>query len=579
MQMGHHSRVKRLLGMGLSLGCLVQAGPVKHGPLVHWNQDPTKACGIVWMDAAGDPGREGKWSMGPAGFGYADGDDATVFEGMRNRYTSLAIRCRIAPRKPDPGARLVLRVNYDDGFIAWLDGREIARRNVVESGGVARAAGSHDAGKWEEIPIGPAELLAGGEGSVLAFQGFNRNVESSDLTLHPVLILRSGAREIPLIPHGHSWEYLAGSPPETDWNRRTLGLAPGERSFELEYRTGPSAPWSKAAISSRPFGFGMQRVFRSELRGLPAAAEVEFRISKSPGGGSEPYRFRMPPTDPSHIRFITGGDVYHQREAMDRMNRLAGRQDPLFVLMGGDLAYANNIKPDRWLDYLDSWAANARAPDGRLIPKVVAIGNHETLGAGYHPNDAPGPEAASLFYSLFEFPVKDDATHVVDFGNSLSLVMLDSGHTRNISAQTAWLRGVLEARRKTPCLFAAYHRPAWGCGTKDDSVEIRREWSPLFEQHRVSAVFEYDHHVFCRSHPIRNGAVDPVNGVPYLGAGAWSVDVRKLDAREVARRPWVARAEARNHFYLIETRPGGFSAEAMDIGGEVFDRIDRAWTR
>lgn len=567
------------LGIVLGLVMAAAAGPVEHGPLVHWNQDPSKSCGIVWMNPAGEPGRENAWSIGPAGFGHADGDDATVFNGMRNRYESIAIRCRVLARDPVPGARLVLRVNYDDGFIAWLDGREIARRNVVESKGVMRAAGPHDAGKWEEIPIGRVEDLAGGRGSVLAVQGFNRSLESSDFTLHPVLLLRAGPREIPLVPHGHAWEYLAGSPPEKDWNLQTLGLTAVEESMQLEFRAGPSAAWRKAPVASRPFGFGAQRVFRAELKDLPAGADVDFRISKTSGGEAAPYRFRMPPADLSKVRFITGGDVYHQREAMDRMNRLAGSQDPLFVLMGGDLAYANNIKPERWLDYLDSWAANARAPDGRLIPKVVAIGNHETLGAGYHPNDAPGPEAASLFYSLFEFPVKEDATHVVDFGSSLSLVMLDSGHTKNIAAQTEWLRATLEARRRVPCLFAAYHRPAWGCGAKDDSVEIRREWSPLFEKHRVTAVFEYDHHVFCRSHPLTAGVVDQSAGVPYLGAGAWSVDVRKPDPREVARRPWVARAEARNHFYLMETRPGGFTASAIDIGGGVFDRWDRVWTR
>lgn len=559
------------------------AGAVGHGPLVHWNQDPTKTCGIVWLEGAGDAGKEGAWASGPAGFGYADGDDATVFKGMRGKYTRVSIRCRVAPVAADPEARLILRVNYDDAFVAWLDGREVARRNVVELQGALRAAGSHDAGKWEDIPIGKVDLLSGGNGAVLSLQGFNRDPDSSDFTLHPVLILKSGPREVPIIPAGHEWDYLAGADPEEGWKLRTLRAAEGTRPTQdarkLEYRIRASDAWREAPVVSRPFGDGMNRVFRSELKALPAGAEVAFRIVPAKEAAAEVYRFRMPPADASRIRFITGGDVYHKREAMDRMNRQAGKDAPSFVLMGGDLAYANNVSPERWLDYIDSWAAHARTPDGRLLPKVVAIGNHETVGAGYHPNDAPGPEAASLFYSLFEFPVKDDATHVVDFGSALSLVMLDSGHTKNIAAQTAWLRGVLEARASVGCLFAAYHRPAWGCGTKDDSVEIQREWSPLFEKHRVTAVFEYDHHVFCRSHPILGGIVDPVDGVPYLGAGAWSVDVRKPDPKVVARRPWVAKAEARNHYYLIETRPDGFTATAKDINGVVFDRWDRSWRR
>lgn len=559
------------------------AGAVGHGPLVHWNQDPTKSCGIVWLEDAGEAGKEGVWARGPAGFGYADGDDATIFKGMRGKYTRVSIRCDVPPVAADPEARLVLRVNYDDAFIAWMDGREVARRNVMDPQGVPRAAGPHDAGKWEEIPIGKADVLSGGKGAVLALQGFNRNSDSSDFTLHPVLIWKSGPREVPLIAPGHEWEYLAGADPEEGWNRKTLGIGTAKDSHngsnKLEFRSSASEAWREAPIASRPFADGMQRVFRAELKGLPAGAEVAFRISSAREPASQVFRFRMPPADVSRVRFITGGDVYHHREAMDRMNRLAGKEDALFVLMGGDLAYANNVSPTRWLDYIDSWAAHARTPDGRLLPKVVAIGNHETVGAGYHPNDAPGPEAASLFYSLFEFPVKDDATHVVDFGNSLSLVMLDSGHTKNISAQTDWLRETLAARSSVACLFAAYHRPAWGCGAKEDSVEIQREWSPLFERFRVSAVFEYDHHVFCRSHPIKGGIVDSTNGVPYLGAGAWSVDVRKPDPKEIAKRPWVAKAEGRNHYYLIETRPGGFTATAKGIDGAVFDRWEREWRR
>ena len=144
----------------------------------------------------------------------------------------------------------------------------------------------------------------------------------------------------------------------------------------------------------------------------------------------------MPPAIGGPVRFVTGGDLYHKS---DRMDRRAGSEDPLFALIGGDLAYANDVSLDGWFDYVDSWAANARTPDGRLLPKVVVIGNHETIGAGYHPNDAPGPEAARMFYSIFKYPDANMATHAVDFGSGLSLVILDSEYTRNISAQNEWL--------------------------------------------------------------------------------------------------------------------------------------------
>ena len=565
---------------------LLCAAVVEHGPMVHWNQDPAKSCQIVWMERAGLPGEDGKWSFGPAGFGYGDGDDATVFGGMKDHFLSVAIRraVKIPPEAP-ADAVLVLRVNYDDGFIAWLGGREITRRNISSSSKNLRAAGNHEAGVWENIPLGKIDKFLGETPAILALQGFNNDLKSSDFSLHAVLVAKSGPKEWPLVSEGQHWEYLANAIPAEGWQNETLGLQTSShnglpaKDFELRHRAKGDAVWQRSTVSSQPFATSSHRVLRSELKGLPAGRDIEFQVLDKDGNASEIYRFRMPPQSAQPVRFVTGGDVYHSRDPMDRMNRRAGLEDPLFALIGGDLAYANDIKPERWFDYVDSWAANARTPDGRLLPKIVAIGNHETLGGGYHPNDAPGPEAAGMFYSIFQFPDGKNATHAVDFGSWMSLVMLDSGHTKNIAAQKGWLERTLRARREVPDLFVAYHRPAWGCGTKEDSVEIQRDWCPLIERHRVTAVFEYDHHVFCRSHPIKGGIIDEVNGIPYLGSGAWSVEVRKIDPKQLAKRPWVAASGPFNHLYLIETNGHGYTATAKDIDGKVFDRSERKWHR
>lgn len=576
--------MRHLSALWLSFPAPLFAAVVEHGPLVHWNQDPAKSCRIVWMERAGDIGGEKQWALGPAGFGYGDDDDATTFRNMRGNYLSIAIRREVRlPAGLDPKAVLVLRVNYDDGFVAWLDGREVARRNVATKDGKTRAEKAHEAGSWEDIPLGAAARLLGGKGAVLALEGFSNELDSSDFTLHAALVAKSGKNEWPVVSAGEAWEYLAHAQPEEEWKTRTLGLAAAERktekSFELRHRPAGDAGWRNAEVASSSFAGSRHRVLHAELAGLPNGRDVEFQIVEQGGGQSEVFRFRMPPAARSNIRFVTGGDLYHKRAPMDRMNRQAGREDPLFALVGGDLAYANDVALDRWFDYVDSWATHSRAPDGRLIPKVVAIGNHETLGAGYHPNDAPGPEAARMFYSLFTFPGGRDATHAVDFGSWLSLVMLDSGHTKTIASQTSWLDRALSERRAVPNLFVAYHRPAWGAGIKADAVEIQRDWCPLIERHRATAVFEYDHHVFSRTHPLTAGKIDPENGIPYLGAGAWSVDLRKPDAKELKKRPWIAKAGANNHIYVIDTRDHGYTATVVDIDGKKIDRTEREWRR
>lgn len=128
-------------------------------------------------------------------------------------------------------------------------------------------------------------------------------------------------------------------------------------------------------------------------------------------------------------------------------------------------------------------------------------------------------------------------------------------------------------------LFVCYHQPAYGAGTKGDATDIQREWSPLFEHYRVTAAFENDHHVLVRSHPILKGKVDEENGIPYLGAGAWSVQTRPIDPAEVGKRPWIANAKSVNHLYIGETLSKGFRATAKGFDGETIDVYQRDWRR
>lgn len=562
-------------------------GQVGHGPIVHWNQDPTKACDVVWLERSGAAGIEGKWSFGPAGFGYGDDDDATVFSQMKNRYQSLAIRreLKLPPEVP-ADAVLILRVDYDDAFVAWLDGKEIARKNMRGTGKDSSVASSHNAGQAEDIRLGRVDRFLGSTSSILAVQGFNVKLDSSDFSLHPRIIAKSGRKEWTLIAPGADWQYLANANPEIDWQKKLANLPAAEnrsglvnQPFTLRYRAKGDPAWIAATVKSSPFAASKHKVFRATLPQLPAGRDIEFQIDRAAVPASETHVFRMPPAQRSAIRFVAGGDVFHEREPMDRMNQRAGKEDPLFALIGGDLAYANNENIERWFDYIDSWAANSRTSDGRLLPKVVAIGNHEIIGAGYHPVDAPGPEAASMFYSLFQFPGGNYATHCVDFGEWISFVMLDSGHTRNVTAQNEWLEKSLSARARVPHVFVCYHRPAWGIGAKPDAVEIQRAWCPLFERHRVTAVFENDHHVFSRSHPLKAGAIDHKNGIPYLGSGSWSVALRQIDPKEVKKRPWIAASGSFNHLYVVDTSENGYTAVAKDIAGREIDRSERVWHR
>ena len=75
------------------------------------------------------------WLSGSTGIGYGDGDDATVLDDMRGDYSSVYMR-RNFTLPEDANLRAIqLSINYDDGFVAYLNGREIARSANMEEAG------------------------------------------------------------------------------------------------------------------------------------------------------------------------------------------------------------------------------------------------------------------------------------------------------------------------------------------------------------------------------------------------------------------------------------------------------------
>ena len=87
---------------------------------------------------------------------------------------------------------LSLNVRYDDGFVAYLNGTEIARRNVPEQVGFgSKATSNHplaNANRFEEINVSQhIDLLQDGE-NVLALHGVNDAVDGGDFLVDAQLV-------------------------------------------------------------------------------------------------------------------------------------------------------------------------------------------------------------------------------------------------------------------------------------------------------------------------------------------------------------------------------------------------------
>ncbi len=130
---------------------------------------------------------DSRWSEGPSGLGYGDGDDATELPAMRGNYASLFTRHSFEVDSPESFASLILRVDYDDGFVAYLNGKEVARANLGVPGETIDfdrfADSAHEAGSPGEFLIGAATDVLKDGTNVLAVQAHNDDLYSTDLTL------------------------------------------------------------------------------------------------------------------------------------------------------------------------------------------------------------------------------------------------------------------------------------------------------------------------------------------------------------------------------------------------------------
>jgi hypothetical protein len=159
---------------------------------------PSSEPGNSWKYTGFDAS---SWKIGKSGFGYGDNDDSTIL----NKIISVFIRKEFTvPNLRDIG-ELVLSIDYDDGFVAYINGHEIARSNLGTgvsvpfnqvTGSISREATMYKGGFPENYIIrNPQVFLVEGT-NVIAIQGHNSGSGSDDLSLIPMLSIGRNITEM-----------------------------------------------------------------------------------------------------------------------------------------------------------------------------------------------------------------------------------------------------------------------------------------------------------------------------------------------------------------------------------------------
>ena len=85
---------------------------------------------------------DSKWEDGISGVGYSDGDDNTQVPG--GKVASIYTRYYFDVGKARNAKQVTVRVDYDDGYILWLNGVEIVR-----SANILNLSKVGDIPKWD----------------------------------------------------------------------------------------------------------------------------------------------------------------------------------------------------------------------------------------------------------------------------------------------------------------------------------------------------------------------------------------------------------------------------------------------
>ena len=129
------------------------------------------------------------WQQGVGGIGYGDSDDNTIVSPV----TSLYLRKVFTIIDTSEISSLILNVDYDDAFVAYLNNVEIARANIGISGdhpaynqgsSSLHEAQMYQGGSPDQFIINPQLLdtILNQGNNILAVQVHNDNISSSDLT-------------------------------------------------------------------------------------------------------------------------------------------------------------------------------------------------------------------------------------------------------------------------------------------------------------------------------------------------------------------------------------------------------------
>jgi len=345
------------------------------------------------------------------------------------------------------------------------------------------------------------------------------------------------------------------------------------------------------------------------LTGLEPGTTYYFRVG-GPGGWSREYKFRTLSPDQTLRMAVTGDsrrpwgagfELKRRPEATSNypwsriwLSKAIAQEEPDVVLFTGDMVDSGNVW-EEWADWFSHVTDNCVTPDGRMVPVVAVIGNHE-MGS------YPAKEATyEWFQGVFANP-GNELWFSLDLPHTHLTVLATTGGAVRLS----WDAAVSEAEAQVEFLerdlgsanatwkIVALHVPWYTCyrsGTGYPSEVYMRYWARIIEGHGVDFVVAGHVHNYMRTWPLRTVRVEEVGlgrkvgykhvyelvkdsreGTTYIIAGTAGAPIDLYERGGACDvRDFMAEARARHLYLLMEVNATHVHLVAKDAAGRVWD--------
>jgi predicted phosphodiesterase len=449
---------------------------------------------------------------------------------------------------------LELRVAYNDAFVAYVNGQEIARRGIVPNG--TAALGPHGP-EMERlyIPVPSAALPSlRPEGNLLAVAVYASPGRAVDVASAPAVLVDVAAASGVRIVRG---PYLSSPTGGLDDDGHGLGLRlnwqtdlPATATISLHRVDSGRAPPRTTFKLDRS-----ATTQAAKVDGLEPGASYSYRLVVDGGGGdlaqTGPNVFKTLAGPSQPLRFAVYGDMRYPGHAAHRtIVEALVREAPALIVNTGDLTDVGS-EESNWQRYFE-----ITAPMGAIAPVVPALGNHDAdrRGAG-----------ALLTWSLFGVPAKGPPGWTsLDLGG-VHFVILSTNEMRN-PAQVTWLRDDLARARRhhARAIFAFCHEGPWAHGLHGGAPVMARDYAPLLAAAHVDVLFSGHDHIY-----ERGVGTTPEGNLTYVVSGGGGAPLYNPSCRAANGPPpnvtqrlppcpaSVAVLTNSYHYIMVEVAPDG----------------------